>query len=62
VIDLDLLLMGLGTVAEELMLPHPAMAERAVCAEPLARLRPDWVHPVLGVSVAGVAGWVGRVS
>jgi 2-amino-4-hydroxy-6-hydroxymethyldihydropteridine diphosphokinase len=52
VIDLDLLLYGDWVLwSEELMLPHPAMAERRFVLEPLAAIAPDWVHPVLGITV-----------
>jgi 2-amino-4-hydroxy-6-hydroxymethyldihydropteridine diphosphokinase len=52
VIDLDLLLYGDWVLwAEELILPHPAMAERRFVLEPLAEIAPEWVHPVLGVTV-----------
>jgi 2-amino-4-hydroxy-6-hydroxymethyldihydropteridine diphosphokinase len=52
VIDLDLLLYGDWVLwSEELMLPHPAMAERRFVLEPLAEIAPEWVHPVLGVTV-----------
>src|SRR6266436_2799120 len=52
VIDLDLLLYGDWVLwAEELMLPHPAMAERRFVLEPLAEIAPGWMHPVLGVTV-----------
>jgi len=52
VIDLDLLLYGDWVMwSEELMLPHPAMAERRFVLEPLAEIAPEWVHPVLGVTV-----------
>jgi 2-amino-4-hydroxy-6-hydroxymethyldihydropteridine diphosphokinase len=52
VIDLDLLLYGDWVLwSEELMLPHPAMSERRFVLEPLAEIAPDWVHPVLGVTV-----------
>jgi 2-amino-4-hydroxy-6-hydroxymethyldihydropteridine diphosphokinase len=52
VIDLDLLLYGDWVLwAEELILPHPRMEERRFVLEPLAEIAPEWVHPVLGVTV-----------
>src|SRR5271154_2665457 len=52
VIDLDLLLYGDWVLwSEELMLPHPAMGERRFVLQPLAEIAPEWVHPVLGVTV-----------
>ena len=51
-IDLDLLLYGDWVLwAEDLILPHPRMEERRFVLEPLAEIAPDWVHPVLGVTV-----------
>jgi 2-amino-4-hydroxy-6-hydroxymethyldihydropteridine diphosphokinase len=52
VIDLDLLLYGDWVLwAEDLILPHPRMEERRFVLEPLAEIAPEWVHPVLGVTV-----------
>ncbi len=52
IIDLDLIWFDrLVLDSPGLILPHPAMAERAFVLEPLAQLAPEWVHPVLGLSV-----------
>jgi 2-amino-4-hydroxy-6-hydroxymethyldihydropteridine diphosphokinase len=53
VIDLDLLLYGQTVMqSEELMLPHPAMHERAFVLAPLAEIAPERVHPGVGKTVA----------
>lgn len=53
VIDLDLLLYGDCVMQEpELVLPHPAMHERAFVLEPLVEIAPEMVHPVLQRTVA----------
>jgi 2-amino-4-hydroxy-6-hydroxymethyldihydropteridine diphosphokinase len=52
VIDLDLLLYGDVVMStDELTLPHPEMQARRFVLEPLAEIAPEWVHPVLGVTV-----------
>jgi 2-amino-4-hydroxy-6-hydroxymethyldihydropteridine diphosphokinase len=53
VVDLDLLLYG-GEILNtpELVLPHPAMHERAFVLAPLAEIAPEMQHPKLKLSVA----------
>jgi 2-amino-4-hydroxy-6-hydroxymethyldihydropteridine diphosphokinase len=52
VIDLDLLLHGDVVMStDELTVPHPEMQARRFVLEPLAEIAPEWVHPVLGVTV-----------
>jgi 2-amino-4-hydroxy-6-hydroxymethyldihydropteridine diphosphokinase len=52
-IDLDILFYDARIVSETgLVIPHPLIAERLFVLAPLVELRPEFVHPVLGVSVA----------
>ena len=51
-IDLDLVLLGDRVIeTPELTLPHPRMHERSFVLAPLAEVRPNWRHPLLGQSV-----------
>jgi 2-amino-4-hydroxy-6-hydroxymethyldihydropteridine diphosphokinase len=53
VIDLDLLLYDdLVMNTDELMLPHPAIAERRFVLEPLAEIAPQMKHPASGLTVS----------
>jgi 2-amino-4-hydroxy-6-hydroxymethyldihydropteridine diphosphokinase len=52
-IDLDVLFFGSEAIeTEELVVPHPRMAERKFVLVPLEEIVPDLKHPVLRKSVA----------
>ncbi len=51
-LDLDLLAMDDFVVATpNLVLPHPRLQDRAFVLAPLQDIRPNWIHPVLRLSV-----------
>jgi 2-amino-4-hydroxy-6-hydroxymethyldihydropteridine diphosphokinase len=62
-LDLDLLLYDdVVMQTETLTLPHPEMHLRRFVLEPLATIAPDWVHPVLRVTVRELESASRRVS
>jgi 2-amino-4-hydroxy-6-hydroxymethyldihydropteridine diphosphokinase len=52
-IDLDLIFYGdLAIEGEDLIIPHPRAHLRRFVLEPLCEIAPDFVHPILKVSVS----------
>ena len=65
-VDLDVLLFGqVRRSGRGLQLPHPGMTNRPFVMVPTAEVAPEWIHPVLGKTIAELrpssnAGLVGR--
>lgn len=46
-IDLDIIAYAEQTiVSPQLQVPHPLMFERRFVLQPLAQIRPEWIHPI----------------
>jgi 2-amino-4-hydroxy-6-hydroxymethyldihydropteridine diphosphokinase len=50
-LDIDLLDYDGRVLAEDLVLPHPRLADRSFVLAPLAEIAPDWTHPITGQRV-----------
>lgn len=49
--DIDILLADQHIISQTgLNIPHQALLKRRFCIEGVASLRPDWIHPVSGLS------------
>ena len=53
-LDLDLLAYDDVVTDGNLMLPHPRLAERAFVLYPLRDVAPDWVHPLLNITISAL--------
>ena len=53
ILDIDIIAIDECVVNDppRLILPHPKMHERHFVLEPMCQLNPQWVHPLLGISV-----------
>lgn len=52
-LDIDILFYNQEVIIEKgLIVPHPHLHERRFVLEPLFELAPDWVHPVLNLSIS----------
>lgn len=52
IIDIDLLFYdSIKMVARDLVVPHPHLHERRFVLQPLAEIAPDFVHPLINLTV-----------
>lgn len=57
-LDLDILDYGQRVENGPPVLPHPRLHERGFVLIPLRDVAPDWTHPVSGLSVDALIGWL----
>ncbi len=51
-LDIDILFIDKEVIQwPELVVPHPAMADRRFVLQPLADIAPDWIHPLSGLTI-----------
>jgi 2-amino-4-hydroxy-6-hydroxymethyldihydropteridine diphosphokinase len=63
IIDLDILMMDDTIVQDnELVIPHPRMAERAFVLYPLSEIAPDLMHPVMQVTISELRDRIGSTG
>lgn len=59
-IDIDILFYANQLIeTENMIVPHPRLAERAFVLRPLADIAPNFVHPALGETIADLSEKVG---
>ena len=62
-LDLDLILYGSEIIDEAgLAVPHPRFRERSFVLRPLAEIAPELVDPVTGLTLAALAGRIGKLE
>jgi len=55
-LDLDLLIVAsMVCRGPDLEIPHPRLHERRFALEPAAELAPDWIHPLIGLTIEELA-------
>ncbi|WP_366657079.1 2-amino-4-hydroxy-6-hydroxymethyldihydropteridine diphosphokinase [Fodinicurvata sp. EGI_FJ10296] len=60
-IDIDIIMYGDAEIAEDdLQIPHPRVLERAFVLVPAVDVAADWIHPVAGRTIRGLAADLGE--